>query len=379
MMMKLKSIKMYLVMVTNALLRRKMRMFIALLAVAIGATIISGMITVYREVPRQMGREFRAYGANLLLLPGEGKTFIEQKKLEKVYGMLEGHELIGAAAFLYERLKINESPVLTGGTDFTMLKKVSPYWQIDGTMPVDEKEVLLGYEIARKFKAKPGSRVILATGDGKWESPFIVSGIVRTGGKEEQFAYMKLKALQEITGKEESVSLVQISVVADKADLESFVRRMTVENTGIRPQAIQQLAHSEQTVLAKLQALVLLVTIVVLLLTLVCVGTTMTEVVSERRKEIGLKKALGADNFHIAVEFFGESCMLGLIGGIIGSGAGYLFARMVGLRVFGQSLPLSAPIAIMAVVLSIVVTSAATMLPVRTAAQVDPAIVMRGE
>ena len=33
----------------------------------------------------------------------------------------------------------------------------------------------------------------------------------------------------------------------------------------------------------------------------------------------------------------------------------------------------------MAVVLSIVVTSAATMLPVRTAAQVDPAIVMRGE
>lgn len=99
MMMKLKSIKMYLVMVTNALLRRKMRMFIALLAVAIGATIISGMITVYREVPRQMGREFRAYGANLLLLPGEGKTFIEQKKLEKVYGMLEGHELIGAAPF----------------------------------------------------------------------------------------------------------------------------------------------------------------------------------------------------------------------------------------------------------------------------------------
>lgn len=267
----------------------------------------------------------------------------------------------------------------TNETFFTMLKKVSPYWQIDGTMPVDEKEVLLGYEIARKFKAKPGSRVILATGDGKWESPFIVSGIVRTGGKEEQFAYMKLKALQEITGKEESVSLVQISVVADKADLESFVRRMTVENTGIRPQAIQQLAHSEQTVLAKLQALVLLVTIVVLLLTLVCVGTTMTEVVSERRKEIGLKKALGADNFHIAVEFFGESCMLGLIGGIIGSGAGYLFARMVGLRVFGQSLPLSAPIAIMAVVLSIVVTSAATMLPVRTAAQVDPAIVMRGE
>ena len=65
---------MYLVMVTNALLRRKLRMFIALLAVAIGATIISGMITVYKEVPEQMGREFRAYGANLLLLPANCRS-----------------------------------------------------------------------------------------------------------------------------------------------------------------------------------------------------------------------------------------------------------------------------------------------------------------
>ena len=69
---------------------------------------------------------------------------------------------------------------------------------------------------------------------------------------------------------------------------------------------------------------VLLVTVVVLLLTLVCVGTTMTEVVSERRREIGLKKALGATNRNIAGEFFGESCMLGFIGGIIGTGCGYL-------------------------------------------------------
>ena len=49
--MDMKRLKMYLIMVTNALLRRKLRMFIALLAVAIGATIISGMVTVYKEVP----------------------------------------------------------------------------------------------------------------------------------------------------------------------------------------------------------------------------------------------------------------------------------------------------------------------------------------
>ena len=377
--MNIQKLKMYFTMVTNALLRRKLRMFIALLAVAIGATIISGMITVYKEVPEQMGREFRAYGANLLLLPASGTTTMQEAKLPAVYQKLQGHEIVGSAPFLYERLKINESPVLVGGTDFDMVKKVSPYWQINGAMPSADKEILLGYELAEKFQAKPGEKIILALGDGSWESPFTVSGIVRTGGKEEQFAYMDLQSLQEIVNKPGIISMAQVSVVANAAELDAFTRQMAEEEPSIHPQTVKQIASSEQTVLGKLQALVLLVTVVVLLLTLVCVGTTMTEVVSERRREIGLKKALGADNRNIAAEFFGESCMLGLLGGILGTVCGYLFAQAVGTNVFGRSLHLSIPIAVMSVVLSIVVTAIATMLPVRPAVKVEPAIVMRGE
>lgn len=378
--MNIKKLKMYFTMVTNALLRRKLRMFIALLAVAIGATIISGMITVYKEVPEQMGREFRAYGANLLLLPSGGTTTIPEEKLQAVYKKLQGHEIVGAAPFLYERLKINESPVLTGGTDFDMVKKVSPYWQINGAMPSGSgREILLGYELSQKFQVQPGESVILALGDGSWESPFTVSGIVRTGGKEEQFAYMDLKQMQKIIHKPGIVSMAQVSVVANATELDAFTKQMAEDEPSIHPQTVKQIASSEQTVLAKLQALVLLVTVVVLLLTLVCVGTTMTEVVSERRKEIGLKKALGADNRNIAAEFFGESCMLGLLGGLLGTVCGYLFAQAVGTNVFGRSLHISIPIAVMSVVLSIVVTAVATMLPVRTAVKVEPAIVMRGE
>ena len=173
--------------------------------------------------------------------------------------------------------------------------------------------------------------------------------------------------------------MVQVSVVANSGDLEALAAGMAAETPDVHPQTVKQIAASEQTVLGKLQALVLLVTVVVLLLTLVCVGTTMTEVVSERRREIGLKKALGATNRNIAGEFFGESCMLGFIGGIIGTGCGYLFALAVGVNVFGRSLEVSFPIAIMTIILSIVVTAVATMLPVRTAVKVEPAIVLRGE
>ena len=134
----MKKYQMYLIMVVNALLRRKLRMFIALLAVAVGATIISGMVTVYREVPAQMGREFRAYGANLLLLPADGKGTVSEDRLPEVYKSLEGYEVIGHVPFLYERMKINEQPVLTGGTNFEELQKVSPYWQVTGDFPSPE-------------------------------------------------------------------------------------------------------------------------------------------------------------------------------------------------------------------------------------------------
>lgn len=375
-----KKLHMYLIMVMNALLRRKLRMFIALLAVAIGATIISGMMTVYKEVPEQMGREFRAYGANLLLLPAEGSVTMDESKLPAVYAAIEKHEVVGEAPFLYERLKINESPVLTGGTDFDMLKKVSPYWQVNGALPSKgSDEILLGYEVAQKYKAQPGDKVFISYGEEADEHPFTVAGIVRTGGKEEQFAYVDLPVLQKLVHKEGEVSLVQVSVVASGDAMDALMNQIRSDEPSIQPQAVKQITRSEETVLAKLQALVLIVTLVVLLLTLVCVGTTMTEVVSERRKEIGLKKALGADNRDVVCDFIGESCLLGLFGGVLGAFFGYLFANAVGVNVFGRSIEFAPGIAVMAVAASIVVTAVASILPVRTAVKVDPAIVLRGE
>lgn len=378
--MNMKKIHMYLIMVTNALLRRKLRMLAALLAVAVGAAIISGMMTVYWEVPRQMGREFRAYGANLLLLPARGAETVKEEDLPGAYSLLAGHELIGTAPFLYERVKINESPILTGGTDFDEVKKVSPYWQVEGDFPAKgKKEILLGSELAEKFKALPGSGVILASGDGKKEDRFTVSGILKTGGKEEQFAYTNLPVLQDFLDKKGEVSLVQVSVVAGQDDLKAFSDNLEQDMPSLTSQTVKQIAASEDTVLGKLQVLVLLVTVIVLLLTLVCVGTTMAEVVSERRREVGLKKALGATGKDIALEFLGECCLLGLLGGIIGTVMGYLFALAVGLNVFGRTLVFSPLTAILSITVSIAVTAAASMLPVRTAVKVDPAVVLRGE
>jgi len=56
-------------MVISSILRRRSRVLIAILAVAIGATTLSGLVTIAVDVPAQMAREIRSYGANLVVTP----------------------------------------------------------------------------------------------------------------------------------------------------------------------------------------------------------------------------------------------------------------------------------------------------------------------
>ena len=372
--------KMFFIMIANSLLRRKARMAIALLAVAIGATIISGMITVYKEVPEQMGRAFRAYGANMLILPGGDQSVIHEDTIANVRKTLSDYEIVGITPFLYDTLLVNHQTVMAGGTDFAVLQEVSPYWQIRGDWPTPgEKDILLGAEFAQKLRVSPGDTVTVSGGEGTIVSDYRVSGIVRTGGNEENFVFVPLGELQSIKNRPDEISLTQVSVVAGQEDLARAEAKIRTDVPGAEPQLVKQIAQSQDTVLGKLQALVLIVTIVVLVLTLICVSTTMMAIVTERRKEIGLKKALGADNRHIVAEFFGEGCLLGALGGVLGSGFGYLFAESVSVNVFGRGIEFSATIVVVALIVSIFVTGVASLLPVRIATNVDPAIILRGE
>lgn len=379
------KLKFFLRMIFYSFLRRRMRMLIALIAVAIGATIISGMVTVWREVPQQLGREFRAYGANLLIIPANEAATFNLEKLSEVRQILSGHEIIGAAPFLYERLEINKQYILTGGTNFDEVQKVSPYWHVEGNFPTaGEREILIGAQLAKIFSPYEPSEIIgqevtISAGEGTAMKKFVVSGIVSTGGKEEDFAFMNLDELQKIVNKPNQISIAQVSVVAEGDNLNLIEESISANVDGIQPQLVKQIAGSEFNVLSKLQVLVLLVTAIVLLLTLICVTTTMMAVVTERRKEIGLKKALGASNKNIVLEFLGEGCLLGAVGGLFGSGLGYLFAESVSVQVFGRGIYFSVTIAILSILLSVVLTGAASLIPVRIATAVDPAIVLRGE
>jgi putative ABC transport system permease protein len=268
------------------------------------------------------------------------------------------------------------------GTDFNQVRATSPYWNVTGEYPSADEEILIGFDIAEFTKLSPGSAVAItgrASGGARFSRDVKVSGIVRTGSAEDGFIFMRLGALENLMGDSDIADVVEISVIAEESVLRALMDEISLLSPAISPQIVKRVAQSEASVLSRLRSLFFLVTLVVLALTIFCVGTTMMTVVLERRKEISLKKALGADNKMIAAEFLCEGLLLGCAGGLLGVVLGYFFAQTVSMNVFGREMSLGWYLPPLAVLVSVAVTIIACLLPVRRAVDVEPAVVLRGE
>jgi len=100
--------------------------------------------------------------------------------------------------------------------------------------------------------------------------------------------------------------------------------------------------------------------------------------VSERTREIGLRKAVGATSRDVLLQFLIESCVIAVVGGMIGVGLGAL-----GSKVMGNILQTSAVMTMQSVVMAVAVSAAIGVFfgiyPARRAAQLNPIDALRYE
>ena len=404
----MKKHTMFLRMITASLIRRRSRMLVALLAITVGATILSGLVLIYYDVPRQMGAQFRNYGANMILTPADSNSVFNREAIDDAVGRIEKSKVVGVTPYHYDSVRINEIPMIVAGTDMEGAQSTSPYWDVDGSWPSKDGEIMFGEEAADSMGMVIGDKVTLkylpaaeeeaaaaaeaaaggsagaidpstALEDNSVSMEFTISGILDTGGTEEEYVYISIDDMEKLIGTDFTLDLAELSISATQEELEKYEKQIKDNCPDVTPKLVKRVTQSETTVLSKLQALVFLVTVIVLLLTMICVTTTMMASATERRKEIGLRKALGASDGSIVMEFMGEGLLLGGIAGLVGSILGFAFAQAVSMNVFNSSIAFRPLIIPVTMIVSILVTGLACLLPVRSATDVDPAIVLKGE
>jgi putative ABC transport system permease protein len=105
--------------------------------------------------------------------------------------------------------------------------------------------------------------------------------------------------------------------------------------------------------------------------------------VSERTREIGLRKAIGARKRDILIQFLTESSLLSLLGGIIGIALGWLIGFIVGKVAAASGTPFNPAVSLDAILLATIFSTAVGLFfgiyPANRAANLEPVEALRYE
>ena len=426
---------MFFRMLLSAVFRRRSRAVMAVVASLVGAATLSCLAMICIAVPQQMNQEMRAYGANLIVTPladsENDKSGIDDAMVEHTTEMVSAKGSEKHATYRYENVRVNAAPYVMAGINPAQVRNLNHHWVVDGSWPSAGK-VLVGRDVADAMGLKVGGSITIGyrasdnaassgqasqpgtdgtdgtaqsgtdgTSDGQTSSgstgaqqtqnghvssdimdtsgtEFRVAGIVDTGGSEDSIIYALAGDVDKLTGSTRGVDVIEYSSGA--SDLTALVNSINdMTSMHVKAQQVTKITASDTRVITMLQTLFWIVSLVVLVFTLVGVGTTISSIVSQRRNEIGLRKALGASSHAIGVEFYVESAVYGLLGGLLGTATGYGMARWLCATVFERSIGFNWWLAVVSVVFSALVAVVASIPPVHRATRIDPAVVLREE
>jgi putative ABC transport system permease protein len=142
---------------------------------------------------------------------------------------------------------------------------------------------------------------------------------------------------------------------------------------------VRPVADSEGVILSQLRLLLWFITLLALAASGLAISGAMTASVLERRGEIALMKAVGAQDSAIGALFFSEAALLGLGGGAVGYLLGEWLATAIAYHVLGHSIAWKPALAPLMLVLAALVALAGSLHPLRQAIRVEPAVALRGE
>ena len=201
--------------------------------------------------------------------------------------------------------------VATNGGSLT----ISSGKTIDGT--TSDYEALVGTDLAAKNNLKVGSTF------SAYSKTFTVKGIFKTSNMfQDSGLIIPLKTLQTLTNQDGAVT--ELTVSADSSDnvsaVVSGIRSVLGSTADVTSE--QQRAADSVASLGSISDLATTGVVGATIAAAVILLLTMTMIVRERKREIGVIKAIGGTNVKVITQFMTEALTLTVIGGIIGIGFG---------------------------------------------------------
>ena len=380
---------MLLRMLVRAAILRRGRAVSALFAMVVAAAVATAMLNLYVDVQAKLRREFRNYGANIILVGKDGAS-LPADALAHVDSVLAGRGIAAPFGLIVARTG-NGQPIVVAGTDFNRVRQLDRWWSVSNwpistlgqaqgelTGATDAREMghpaLIGVRAMATVAPKNQAFDLSFQGHTLHVEP---AGTVQTGAAEDSRIYVSLADFMAWTGVQPST--IEVGANGSPEEVAAIMNQMaqTIPAAEVRP--VRQIMEGEARVLGKTRATLLAAAALIIMTAALCVLSTLMGWVYDRRRDFAIMKALGASGRVLSGFFAAEAAALGASGALIGFLVGIGIAAWIGRVNFHA--PVVPRFSVLPVVLagSIVVTLVSAILPISLLRRVQPAVILRGE
>lgn len=376
----------------RALTANRMRTILTMLGMIIGVAAVIALISAGQGAQRMVSEQIDSMGSNLIMVMPSGGTRLETTDadyiLQRVPTLSRTMAVIQASTEVAWQSSSATVPVNGVTQDFPEIrsfKVARGRFLVESDIEGRRRVAVVGQTVVEDVfdGADPIGEVISVRGQ-----PFTVVGVMEEKGEtmgqdQDNVVLVPITTLQRIAGtRYVSMILAQVTdlketdsaVSAIQGVFDARLRRSDTVNVASQ----QQLLDTVSTITGTFTVLLAAIAGISLLVGGIGIMNIMLVSVTERTKEIGLRKAVGAKSRDVMYQFLIESSMLSGLGGIIGIGLGSIANRIIA-RLAGWP-PYTSPSSILlAFGFSVAVGMFFGLYPAARASKLDPIYCLRYE
>ena len=362
---------MFLRMLVRAAVLRRGRAASALFAMVVAAAVAAAMLNLYVDVQAKLRREFRNYGANVILVGKDGAS-LPANTVAQVDSVLAGRGIAAPFAMIVARTSDGQA-IVVAGTDFDRVRQLDHWWSVSN-WPSVSQQALIGVRALPAVAPKHQPFDLSFQGRTIHLTP---AGTVQTGAAEDSRIYLSLADFVAWTGVQPAT--IEVSANGSPEQVTAIMNQLTQAIPAADARPVRQIMEGEARVLGKTRATLLAAAALIILTAALCVLSTLMGWVFDRRRDFAIMKALGASGRLLNGFFAAEAAVLGATGAVIGFVVGIGIAAWIGRVNFHAAVVPRFSVLPVVLAGSIAVTLLSAILPISLLRRVQPAVILRGE